>query len=100
MIRPTGNHFTIVEYRDFYDIPRRILAKDQGGAFWILDSIFDDEVDDYQDHFTLFFASQELVQAQRLFSEHCEGRFGLPSFDLPVSRLLFDPTKRASFALS
>ncbi|WP_313460001.1 hypothetical protein [Stenotrophomonas sp.] len=100
MIRPTGSLLKIVEYRDFYDVPRRILALDQGGAFWIFDSVFNDEIDDYEDHFTLYLAGQEPDQAKALFAQHCEGSYGQALLDLPVTEVLFDATKRASFVLS
>jgi hypothetical protein len=94
---PVNQLLEIVKYRDFYDIPRVILAKSDGPMFWILGSDFDDGADDYKDSYLIFFAGQSIEQADETFQRHCKGVVGQSMGELPVSQLEFDHTRRASF---
>lgn len=89
----------IVSYRDFYDVPRCILAKDDGGEFWILDCVFVDEVDDYSSHYAMYSVGRDEQGASEAMHEHLAGRTGTVRCRIEVSRLNFDPTKRASFQI-
>jgi hypothetical protein len=42
-----------IQYRDFYDIPRLIVVE-RGGQLYLFDCPFDDESDEYSDHFTVY----------------------------------------------
>ena len=95
-----GRQMRIVAYRDFYDVPRCILAKDQGGEFWILDCAFVDEVDDYSTHYRLYPVGRDEQFAAEAMREHLAGRTGTVQCEVEVARLNFDSTKRAYFQMT
>ena len=84
----------IVAYRDFHDVPRLILATDQNVKFWILDSPFDDDTDEYSQNYTIFFVGHDLTTSRRaleLWSSHpTERSVGT----IAVDRVRFDDTRR------
>lgn len=97
---PHHHHFTIIEYRDFFDVPRCILAKDERGTYWLLKSPFDDVTDEYSENYSLFEAGQEEAYARTAYYRHCSGDLRDATVVLPVASLEFDATKRASFRVS
>ncbi|WP_282296868.1 hypothetical protein [Stenotrophomonas sp. PS02289] len=99
MITLEGSHFTIVDYRDFYDVPRRILAKDDAGQYWVFSSFFDEDVDEYQDRFSLYFAGSDLAEAKVAFVKHCEFESGQPLISVSILRFAFDATTRSAFTI-
>jgi hypothetical protein len=42
-----------IKYHDFYDIPRAIVVEYRDRLYFF-DCPFDDEIDDYQDHFVVY----------------------------------------------
>ena len=89
-----------ITYRDFYDVPRMILVEYEG-AFYLFDCPFNDEMDDYPSHFTVY----------RLEPAH--GRSALESGawvglaekgtevgHVKVADVHLDPSKRSSLAAS
>lgn len=97
MMMPTGVWLTIASYRDFYDLPRLILAADQESRFWILDSDFDDERDEYSANYNVYFVGNEPGQARAAFELHAMGTKGTVAGVLHNTQLEFDPTKRQKF---
>lgn len=99
MIMPTGVWLTIVSYRDFYDVPRLMLAADPESRYWILDSSFDDEQDEYSAAYSVYFAGRQLEQANAAFDFHAKGDKREVRGTVPITHLKFDPTKRLQFVL-
>lgn len=94
---PSHQHFTIIEYRGFHDVPRFILAKDESGTYWVLASPFDDATDEYSENYTIFESGQDETRARTVLYQHCSGKIVAPTCTLSVVRIEFDTTKRASF---
>lgn len=65
---PTHQWLTIVEYREFFDIPRYFLASD-GRSYWVLDGSFDDAKDEYSNEFVVRFAGTSESEARELFAQ-------------------------------
>ncbi|WP_312320644.1 hypothetical protein [Stenotrophomonas sp.] len=99
MNSPEGSHFIVVDYRGFYDVPRHILARDEAGSYWVFASFFDDDIDEYQDHFSLYFAGGDLAEAKAAFVRHCEVEPGQSLCSVPILRCTFDETSRAAFTI-
>lgn len=99
MTVPLGS-FAIVSYRDFYDVPRLILAMDEAARYWIFDCAFDEELDDYPSEYEAYFAGDDLQRAERVLTLHLQGvkspRVGI----VPVVSLEFDQSKRHTFTLN
>jgi hypothetical protein len=82
-----------LQYRDFYDVPR-VVAVEYHGHVYLFDAPFDDEIDDYADHYTIYRLPASAVA--RLDAPSWEG---LPSLGeeigrIPVPEVEFDETKR------
>jgi hypothetical protein len=90
----------VVTYRGFYDVPRVILAKTVGSGFWILESAFDDETDDFADCYRIYNAGEDEAGARACFERHLQGMVGALVGEIPVARLLFDDTQRAAFKIA
>jgi hypothetical protein len=43
----------LIEYREFWDVPRAIVAR-RDGQLYFFDSRFDDELDDFIDHYEVW----------------------------------------------
>jgi hypothetical protein len=99
MMMPTGVWLTIASYRDFYDLPRLILAADQESRFWILDSDFDDEQDEYSANYNVYFVGHDPEQARAAFELHAKGTKEVMVRVVHNTQLEFDPTKRKQFLL-
>lgn len=92
--------FKIVSYRDFYDVPRLMLAKDMKSNYWIFDCAFDANSDDYPSNYTIYFAASELKDAEDAMLLHLK-ETNLPLVGVaPVESLEFDPTKKHAFRLA
>jgi hypothetical protein len=96
---PVGKRLRIESYRGFYDYPRVILASDGGANFWILDSAFDDGVDEYQDCYAVHFVGSSAEVALRVFEHHPGGESGSAIEMVPISRIAFDPGRRSWFVI-
>lgn len=88
-----GERWLSVRYRDFYDVPR-LIAVEHGGRVYLFDSPFDDEIDDYADHYTIYRLPQGVVA--RLEDPSWEGLAagGEEIGRVPVTDVEFDETKR------
>jgi hypothetical protein len=99
---PSKEWLAIVEYRDFYDVPRLILASSSSTSFWIFDSGFEDDNDEYSSEYLVCFAGHEIGEAKRKFKQYAEDANSRECVDLrasalmrlPVSGVRFDPSKR------
>lgn len=84
-----------IQYRDFYDIPRIFVMHHHGDTF-VFDCPFDDDADEYREHYVVRrldgYASAAVAQAS------WKGLSGLGSFVGQVATRLvrFDPTRRAA----
>lgn len=83
----------IIEYRDFYDMPRAMLVQDDAGRRFFFDCPFDEEADEYPDVFVVYLVSEPAWPAsipgpdwERVGSVACRD-------------LRMDPTRRQSFSL-
>ena len=82
-------------YRDFYDVPRMILVRHRDRVF-ILDSSFNDESDDYRDHYIVYELAVEDVSDANLAGSWAD----LPSRarsclgSVPLASVTFDATRR------
>lgn len=97
---PLGLTLTILSYRDFYDVPRLILAGDQRAGFWILDCPFNDATDDYSQTYAVFFVGHDLPMARSVFETWSRGRSGLSVGVIGVDHVRFDDTRRSSLVCS
>jgi len=87
---------TMVPFRyvDFYDVPRAIVLRYRGKLL-LLDSPFDDDLDEYPDSYSVYelpeSAETSLAKGTWLFLENarsaCMGQ-------IPVNAVRFDSTKR------
>ena len=94
---PQNIPLTILEYRDFHDFLRLILAGDQEGRFWILDSPFDDAADEYSKNYSIFFAGHDLHESRQLLESWPSHPGGLSVGSIAVDRVRFDDTRRKEF---
>ena len=101
MTVPFNEWLAIVTYRDFYDVPRLILATDERARLWIFESKFDDELDDYSSDYVIYFAGWEDEAAQSAFARYADT--GVPpdggASNVPVKLVEFDQTRRHKFLL-
>jgi len=87
------------EYRDFWDVPRLILCTVDGTAI-LLDSEFDDSLEEYAPHYKVYALPPEPDPDS---SAPCAG---LPPSrtmylgSVPVSEIEFDPSKRNEIEVS
>jgi hypothetical protein len=96
---PYNRWLAIETYRDFYDVPHFILARDGVAGYWILDSSFDDERDDYAADYLLMFAGTDDVAARELYEQIAKGGRGEIAGSHPVALTSFDPTRRRELML-
>ena len=91
--------YVVVRYREFYDFPRLMLAKDDLAGYWIFDCPFDDSIDDYRGCFSVFYAGDSLASAEEAFSKYALPSDSPAEFEIAVADLEFDPSRRSSFVL-
>ncbi|MFQ6310214.1 hypothetical protein [Lysobacter capsici] len=95
MKMPAATWLPIVVYADFCDVPRWVLAGDQEDGFWLLDSRFDDDADEYPSFFRVKFVGNEPGVARAVFDTGAIGDVAAAEV-IAVDELQFDPTVRAS----
>lgn len=91
---PLGTPLAIVAYRDFHDVPRLILASDQDASFWVLDSPFDDDTDEYSPSYEIFFVGRDLFAAKQALELWSNRSTGLSIGAIAVDRVRFDDSRR------
>lgn len=91
--------YRILAYRGFHDLPRLMLVTDSASKHWVLDCPFEDERDDYAPVYRVFAVDAGAAGPAEIWERHARGL--LPGVGvLPVNRLQFDETRRASFILT
>lgn len=91
---PINEWLEILSYRDFYDVPRLVLAQDGKSGFWIFDSSFNDDLDEYVESYEIYFSGFDINLAKKSFEEHARGERGKVVNVVLVSSCQFDLTKR------
>jgi hypothetical protein len=83
----------IIDYRDFYDVPRALVVQWSGRTF-LFDCPFNDQLDDYADSYVVYelpeYSPWDLERAWPQPSEIVSRRIGT----VPVNGVGFDSTKR------
>jgi hypothetical protein len=87
-----GKWLRIAAYGDFFDIPRRILLLDREFVFWLFVCRFDDDLDDYEDAFSVWRIGHDARNAKSCFESSNPQR--APVERIPVARFEFDETRR------
>lgn len=95
-----GEWLEIIKYRDFYDIPRLILARDSKGELFIFDSEFDELIDEYCNRYSIYPCGTDEMAAIDIFSNHATGEKGRKTCEVIISRIEFDPTTRRKLRLN
>lgn len=95
MKMPVATWLSIVVYADFCDVPRWALAGNNDAGFWLLDSQFDDDADEYPPFFRAKFVGTELEAARAVFDTGTIGDVAAAEV-IALDEIQFDPTVRAS----
>lgn len=93
-----SGEFTICIYRDFYDVPRLMLAIDGNSNRWIFECIFDDEIEEYVDFYRVYPVTPEVPDAEAI-PRHLKSDQNRGEATIPVSAMHFDESNRRSFVL-
>lgn len=97
---PNDTRLVIVAYRDFYDVPRLMLASDQDARFWILDSPFDDSADEYSPNYAVHFVGHDPSSSRQAFELWSSCQTGSSVGTIAVNRVRFDETRRREMVLT
>jgi hypothetical protein len=85
------------QYVDFYDYPRAIAAKYRGKLL-LLQSAFDDELDDYPNFYTVYLLPESAETQLKAGSCKFLKEVPLhPVAQIPIGSVCFDPTRRKKF---
>ena len=86
--------WAMIQYRDFYDVPR-IFVTNYQGQLYLFDCPFNDELDDYPDSYRVYqlpaLTEAELAGSWEHLPERAISLLGV----VTVTEVQFDPTKRA-----
>ncbi|MCU1089840.1 hypothetical protein JAK45_19465 [Stenotrophomonas maltophilia] len=93
-----GGIFSIEAYRDFYDVPRLMLATDVDSAHWIFECAFDDEAEEYAGVYRIY-AVRPGVQGIDAITDHLKDGTNPVVATVAVSTLKFDESNRKTFVL-
>lgn len=96
---PRDVPFFIIKYRDFFDMPRLILAQDDSGKFWIFDSRFNEAEDEYSSNYYIFPLGENIESAIETYNMWGSS-IDIVCSTIPASCLTFDETRRKSFVIS
>lgn len=88
------NHKTKIAYREFYDVPRMIIVTHRGLKL-LLDSKFDESLDDYPAEYRVYVLPQEIDELSLDSWETLPRRATKYLGDIPIAEVIFDPSKRA-----
>jgi len=80
----------IVEYREFYDVPRMVLF-DWNGDRYLIDCPFDDVKDDYADNYGVYLLDRNVVVSADWTGMSLKGKV---LGQVHVAAKLFDKTRR------
>ncbi|MGA2166787.1 MAG: hypothetical protein ABSG62_01160 [Terracidiphilus sp.] len=81
------------EYRDFWDVPRLIVCTVEGTEI-LLDSEFDESLEEYAAHYKVYALPPELVPASLTSCADLPSPEAIYLGSIPVSEIEFDPSKR------
>ena len=87
------------EYRGFYDVPQGLIAT-YNGRKYLFERLFDDNLDDYQDFYSVYdIGDIEVGDGESIWTklEDSRRRF---VYTIPVKDIQFDSTKRKSINAS
>lgn len=70
------------------------MVTDQESQYWIFDSSFDDDRDEYSMAYSVYFVGNQSEQASTAFDLHAKGKKGNEIGSLPIAAIEFDLTKR------
>ncbi|HYR12146.1 MAG TPA: hypothetical protein VEQ60_30450 [Longimicrobium sp.] len=84
-----------IRYRDFYDIPRAFVIQ-RGAETLLFDCPFDDELDDYPEHYTVIRLEPGAAATLDQSSWHGLAGRGLLLGTVPTRQVRFDPTRRTA----
>jgi hypothetical protein len=82
-----------ITYRDFYDVPRLIVVEWRGDLY-LLDSPFDEDLDDHADTFTVYRLPADARDAVAEASWAALPRSGEAVGQIAVQAVQFDSTRR------
>jgi hypothetical protein len=82
-----------MRYRDFYDIPRAVVAEWEG-ALYLLDCAFDPDLDDYEPSYTVYRLPDGLDESLDGMSWTDLGNHGERLGTVPTGDVEFDPSRR------
>jgi hypothetical protein len=83
-----------IVYREFYDVPRMLIVSRRGLKL-LLDSPFDDSLDEYSPTYRVYVFPNE-VDEHTLKSWEALPQMATKSLgEIPVTQVVFDATKRA-----
>ena len=97
---PLDSLLSIVAYREFYDVPRLILAGDKSENYWVLDCSFDDGGDDYSPSYAVFFVGHDVTASREAFELWSRAQTGLYVGVIEVDSVRFDDTRRRELMCS
>jgi hypothetical protein len=89
----SGEGWLSMRYRDFYDVPRLVVVE-YGGRLYLLDSPFDEESDDYAEHYTIYRLPEDAVAMLEEPSWERLPSIGEEMGRVRVTDVEFDQTKR------
>lgn len=95
---PFNTWLRIVEYRDFFDLPRYMLVTENDSSYWILDCAFNEEIDEYPEDYLAFCAGNTREAAAELFARNAMNPIAEPvsKIIIPLTCVQFDETRRKS----
>lgn len=76
-----------------------ILTKSTESTFWILESVFDDALDDYQCFYRIYFSGEDEVEGIACFERNLQGAIGARVGDVSIAEVEFDVTTRSAFKI-
>jgi hypothetical protein len=86
---------TPFKYAGFYDVPRYLKFR-YGTRLYLLQSIFDDALDDYLPEYSVYGLPDSAEESWELSSDSSAIWIG----NVPVDQVTFDPSKRQSLDAS
>ena len=92
---PTWRRFS---YRHFYDVPRMIVVPLTDGRRILMDSKFDELVDEYDDHYSVYLLREDTA-LDGTWERIVEDTLGVVG-RVRVAHVRFDPTRREEIDLN
>ncbi len=86
-----------IRYRGYWDIPRIFLVR-ESNRLYLFDCLFDHDLDEYPDHFTVYLLPDIPDAETPADWTTLPGRAVRTVGEVPVSAVRFDPTRRAAVA--